>query len=46
MEEEQKEEYLSNETISVRLPQCCVEGLDSCPHVAKEQKEKKVNVGL
>ncbi len=28
------------------IPQCCREGWESCPHVAKKVKKKKYNVGL
>lgn len=32
--------------VSVKLPQCCIDAHDDCPHVAKEQKDKKTNIGL
>ena len=43
MEEENKEE---SKPLIIIIPQCCVEGWESCPHVAKPIREQKTNVGL
>ena len=29
-----------------KVPECCLEGWVSCPHVAKKQKPSKRNVGV
>lgn len=29
-----------------QVPQCCREGWESCPHVAKKIKKQKTNIGL
>lgn len=29
-----------------KIPECCSEGWDSCPHVIRKQKQKKQNIGL
>jgi len=29
-----------------KVPECCAEGWDSCPHTAKKQKKIKSNIGL
>ena len=36
----------TGEEINIEIPICCVEGWDSCVHVAKPVKKKKQNVGL
>lgn len=28
------------------IPQCCREGSDTCPHVAKKFRKNKQNIGL
>lgn len=33
-------------TITWQIPQCCLEGWPSCPHVLKKQRPVKKNVGL
>ena len=33
-------------TVAVFIPECCREGWESCPHVAKPLKKLKQNVGL
>jgi hypothetical protein len=35
-----------DEEIKFEIPICCKEGHEDCPHVAKPQKKKKVNIGL
>ncbi len=30
----------------MQIPQCCREGWEDCPHVAKPQKIKRRNIGL
>lgn len=39
--EEPKEELPS-----IIIPECCREGWESCPHVAKPIKKTKTNIGL
>jgi len=31
---------------NIKIPDCCVEGWDSCPHVVKRQRKIKQNIGL
>lgn len=33
-------------TVSIKLPQCCIDVSDDCPHVVRKPKEKKTNIGL
>jgi hypothetical protein len=35
-----------DERFIMNIPQCCREGWDTCPHVAKREKPKKRNIGL
>lgn len=41
-----KKEQPKPKEFKMIIPQCCREGWDSCPHVAKKQKRIKQNVGL
>jgi len=29
-----------------QIPQCCIEGWSSCPHVLKKQQKIKRNIGI
>ena len=46
MTNQENKEVLQSEEIIIQIPQCCREGLASCPHVPKRDKPKKQNVGL
>lgn len=49
MEEENKKKEVDSKKINLitmRIPQCCIEGWASCPHVAKKSRPSKRNVGL
>jgi hypothetical protein len=46
-EHDKKPEVLDTGTITIIIPRCCREGLDSCIHVVKkQQKKRKTNPGL
>jgi hypothetical protein len=45
-EDENKEKIPEENVVSFKIPTCCLEGWDSCPHIAKKVKPKKQNVGL
>ena len=45
-EKEEKEEKPDSNAVVWRVPVCCREGWDSCPHVAQKNKRVKKNVGL
>lgn len=30
----------------IRIPDCCREGWENCPHVVNRQKKTKTNIGL
>ena len=34
------------DTFIMNIPECCREGWDDCPHVAKPFKKRKTNIGL
>lgn len=36
----------TGETFVMNIPECCREGHDDCPHVAKPYKPSKRNIGL
>jgi hypothetical protein len=46
MENEAQEKKTVLAPFTMIIPKCCREGLDSCKHVAKKVKPKKLNVGL
>jgi len=50
MHEDPKEEAPLLEAIEKsvewRIPDCCREGWENCPHVAQRPKPKKSNIGL
>lgn len=37
---------LNPKEVKVIIPQCCLEGWDSCTHVPKKQRKVKKNIGL
>ena len=41
-----KEKVLEQNEIKIIIPQCCLEGWESCPHVVKKPDRVKRNVGL
>lgn len=43
---QEKETVLTPQMIEIIIPQCCREGWESCPHVIKQTKKTKENVGL
>lgn len=45
-EKQTKEGYKVLDPSEIIIPRCCREGLDSCPHVPKKQKQIKRNIGL
>lgn len=46
IEEKQESKVIEIERTQFKIPECCREGWESCPHVAKEQRKSKQNVGL
>ena len=45
--EEKKEEVIIEvDRFNWKVPECCREGWDSCPHVVRKEKPKKTNIGL
>lgn len=45
-ENKKETEILEIDNFNWIVPQCCVEGWASCPHVLKKPKKVKKNVGL
>ena len=40
------EEKKETPVLNIIIPQCCREGLPSCTHVPKKQRQAKINIGL
>ena len=40
------EEVVEKKEFNWKVPQCCLELWDNCPHVVKREKPKKGNIGL
>lgn len=34
------------EQLNIKIPQCCQEGWDDCPHAVKKEREKPTNIAL
>lgn len=34
------------DVMSIIIPQCCIEGREDCPHVAKKERKLKTNIGM
>lgn len=57
-EDEQKEEAilevinttpvvnLGRDLVNIIIPECCREGWETCPHVAKRERPRRGNIGL
>lgn len=45
-QEERQEEAKVLGPENLIIPQCCIEGWDTCPHVLKKERITKRNVGL
>lgn len=41
-----KKEEVLVQNLNWKIPECCLENWDSCPHVVKRQKASKRNIGL
>lgn len=41
-----KEKIIEIGVEDIRIPDCCQEGWESCPHVAPKLKKIKKNIGL
>ncbi len=39
-------EQIEEKQMKLTIPQCCLEGWPSCPHVTKKYRPQKRNVGL
>ena len=42
----QKELLKKPSFLDIKIPDCCKEGREDCPHVPKKEKKQKVNIGL
>lgn len=45
-EKRRQEVFKKEEPFIWKIPDCCREGWESCPHVPKKQKKVKTNIGL
>ena len=39
-------EFFEAQGLRIRIPECCKEGSDYCPHGVGKQQKRKTNIGL
>ena len=44
--QEQTEDFKEIESFVWKIPECCAELWDSCPHIPKKQSKQRINRGL